>query len=158
MVIVAQAFVDAVRATFYGGTMASCRQCLRSWRPSSWRTEVCCWTASIATAASSFSSRMSWAVIPQGGDCTGASEGGDEVCVTSGWSRRHRPHRQMHDHHRRIDADRRSPLTDRPCFFVTAGRRGGKTTTLTMLIMAVTDCGRRRRRGQPTRRNGARRS
>jgi hypothetical protein len=27
-----------------------------------------------------------------------------------------------------------------------------------MLIMAVTDCGRRRRRGQPTRRNGARRS
>src|SRR5215510_13545096 len=33
----------------------------------------------------------------------------------------------------------RSMLPDRPCFFVTAGRRGGgKTTTLTMLIMAVT--------------------
>ena len=33
----------------------------------------------------------------------------------------------------------RSLLTDRPCFFVTAGRRGGgKTTTLIMLIMAVT--------------------
>jgi hypothetical protein len=33
----------------------------------------------------------------------------------------------------------RSLLPDRPCFFVTAGRRGsGKTTTLTMLIMAVT--------------------
>jgi hypothetical protein len=33
----------------------------------------------------------------------------------------------------------RSLLPDRPCFFVTAGRRGGgKTTTLHMLIMAVT--------------------
>lgn len=33
----------------------------------------------------------------------------------------------------------RSLLSDRPTFFVTAGRRGGgKTTTLTMLIMAVT--------------------
>ena len=33
----------------------------------------------------------------------------------------------------------RSLLPDRPCFFVTAGRRGGgKTTMLTMLIMAVT--------------------
>lgn len=33
----------------------------------------------------------------------------------------------------------RSLLPDRPAFFVTAGRRGtGKTTTLTMLIMAVT--------------------
>jgi len=33
----------------------------------------------------------------------------------------------------------RSLLPDRPCFFVTAGRRGnGKTTTLTMLIVAVT--------------------
>jgi len=33
----------------------------------------------------------------------------------------------------------RSLLPDRPCFFVTAGRRGGgKTTTLTMLVMAVT--------------------
>jgi hypothetical protein len=33
----------------------------------------------------------------------------------------------------------RSLLPDRPCFFVTSGRRGGgKTTTLTMLIMAVT--------------------
>src|SRR5262249_3456686 len=33
----------------------------------------------------------------------------------------------------------RSLLPDRPCFFVTAGRRGnGKTTTLIMLIMAVT--------------------
>src|SRR5258708_31015457 len=33
----------------------------------------------------------------------------------------------------------RSLLPDRPVFFVTAGRRGsGKTTTLTMLIMAVT--------------------
>ena len=53
----------------------------------------------------------------------------------------------------------RSLLPDRPCFFVTAGRRGGgKTTTIIMLIMAVTgDCGRRRRRGRPTRRSGARR-
>jgi hypothetical protein len=33
----------------------------------------------------------------------------------------------------------RSLLPDRPCFFVTAGRRGGgKTTTLAMLITAVT--------------------
>jgi hypothetical protein len=33
----------------------------------------------------------------------------------------------------------RSLLDQRPCYFVTAGRRGGgKTTTLTMLIMAVT--------------------
>src|SRR5262249_1380782 len=33
----------------------------------------------------------------------------------------------------------RSLLPDRPCFFVTAGRRGnGKTTTLIMLIVAVT--------------------
>jgi hypothetical protein len=33
----------------------------------------------------------------------------------------------------------RTLLPDRPCFFVTAGRRGGgKTTSLTMLIMAVT--------------------
>ena len=33
----------------------------------------------------------------------------------------------------------RSLLPDRPAFFVTAGRRGGgKTTTLTMLILAVT--------------------
>jgi hypothetical protein len=33
----------------------------------------------------------------------------------------------------------RSLLPDRPCFFVTAGRRGnGKTTTITMLIVAVT--------------------
>lgn len=33
----------------------------------------------------------------------------------------------------------RSLLDQRPAFFVTAGRRGGgKTTTLTMLIMAVT--------------------
>ena len=33
----------------------------------------------------------------------------------------------------------RSLFPDRPCYFVTAGRRGGgKTTTLTMLIMAVT--------------------
>src|SRR5262249_58784677 len=33
----------------------------------------------------------------------------------------------------------RSLLPDRPCFFVTAGRRGGgKTTTLKMLIKAVT--------------------
>jgi hypothetical protein len=33
----------------------------------------------------------------------------------------------------------RSLLADRPCFFVTAGRRGGgKTTTLSMLIMALT--------------------
>src|SRR5262245_22702028 len=33
----------------------------------------------------------------------------------------------------------RSLLPDRPCFFITAGRRGnGKTTTIIMLIMAVT--------------------
>jgi hypothetical protein len=33
----------------------------------------------------------------------------------------------------------RSLLPDRPCFFITAGRRGsGKTTTITMMIMAVT--------------------
>ena len=33
----------------------------------------------------------------------------------------------------------RSLLSDRPCFFVTAGRRGGgKTTTLSMLVLAVT--------------------
>jgi hypothetical protein len=33
----------------------------------------------------------------------------------------------------------RSLLPDRPCFFITAGRRGGgKTTTLSMLVMAIT--------------------
>ena len=33
----------------------------------------------------------------------------------------------------------RSLLPDRPCFFITAGRRGnGKTTTTIMLILAVT--------------------
>ena len=33
----------------------------------------------------------------------------------------------------------RSLLPDRPCFFITAGRRGnGKTTTIIMLIVAVT--------------------
>ena len=52
----------------------------------------------------------------------------------------------------------RSLLPERPAFFVTAGARGGgKTTTLTMLIMAVTGYGRRRRRGRPTRRSAARR-
>ena len=53
----------------------------------------------------------------------------------------------------------RSLLTDRPCFFITAGRRGsGKTTAI-----YHADHGRhrgscqRRRHGRPTRRSGARR-
>ena len=53
----------------------------------------------------------------------------------------------------------RSLLPDRPAFFVTAGRRGGgKTTPITMLIMAVTGIWPPHRPpGRRTRRSAARR-
>ena len=127
-----------------GGTMAPCRQWLRSRRrPSSWRTESC-WrrTASIATAASSFIIQEELrAVIPQRKDCTPERVKAAMEFLCDEW---------LVD----VATDyvgkctiiaaaltliERSLLPDRPCFFVTAGRRGGgKTTTLTMLIMAVT--------------------
>ena len=43
--------------------------------------------------------------------------------------RRHRSCRQMHHHRRRATLIERSLLVNRPCFFVTAGRRGGGKTT-----------------------------
>jgi len=52
----------------------------------------------------------------------------------------------------------RSLLDQRPVFFITAGRRGGgKTTTLTMLIMAVTGICQQQPHGQRMRKSGARR-
>ena len=45
---------------------------------------------------------------------------------------------QVHGHSCCLDFIERSLLGQRPAFFVTAGRRGGKTTTLTMVIVAVT--------------------
>jgi hypothetical protein len=51
----------------------------------------------------------------------------------------------------------RSLLPDRPCFFITAGRRGnGKTTTIVILISAVTGERPAARRGRPTRRSDGR--
>jgi hypothetical protein len=52
----------------------------------------------------------------------------------------------------------RTLMDERPCFFVTAGKRGpGKTTLITMLIRASSASCPRRRRGRRMRTSGARR-
>ena len=52
----------------------------------------------------------------------------------------------------------RTLLPERPGFFVTAGQRGGgKTTLLSMLMMAVPACGRQPPRGRRMRKSGAKR-
>ena len=73
------------------------------------------------------------AVIPQRrGLHAGASEGGDGVPVRQvAGRRRHRLHRQCTIIAAALTLIERSLLPDRPCFFVTAGRRGGGKTTTT---------------------------
>ena len=98
--------------------------------------------ASTATAASSLSIQEELrAVLPQREDCTEAAVQAAMEFLCDEWlvRRRHRLYRKCTLIAAALTLIERSLLPDRPCFFVTAGRRGGgKTTALTMLIMAVT--------------------
>ena len=122
-----------------------------------------CWRlpASTASAASSSSSRMRCAPSSRSGRIARRSASGqaikflfDEWLVDVATDRCGKAMLVA----AALSIIERSLLDNRPCFFVTAGRRGnGKTTVIQMLIMAAAGDRRRPRRGRPTRRSGARR-